>query len=451
MQKGKIAFIGVLLVLALFITPASLFAETKTSADWPQYPGAKVNFLWYPSPEMDAIRQTLPQFKKLTGIDVTLTEIPHEEVFKKRYLDAISGAGEFDIYPLQPSVMVNFADSGYILPLNELWKGPEEVEYKDLFPGIRAMYEYKDKVYALPLYPDVVMLYYNKKMMDAAKQPVPKTFAEFEKVSKSFMKDSNKDGTIDQWGSVLNLKGGDWSTMNNLSLFLYMNKADWYRGQDGADQPFNASNKYRPMLNDPKAVEALAYMVKLYKDQVFSPGSINFSYFEAAENFSTGKVPMYIGFADQAPMIIDPNSLVKDDVQVAPIPAWNGVSRSFTGGWGASVSAFSKNKAAAYTFLRYFYGNSENQKALSALGQTPSRASVLSYAPLQKKFVWYKAMGEMLKVVKPLPLIPEWDEFTSKLEPILDEALLSKISAKEAMDRANKVMEEIMVRAKYYK
>ncbi len=450
MHRKRIAFVGVILTLALFMLPASLFAQSK-SATWPRYPGAKVNFLWYPSPEMDAIRQTLPKFKEQTGIDVTLTEIPHEEVFKKRYLDAISGAGEFDVYPLQPSVMRNFAASGYIVPLNELWKGPEEVEYNDLFPGVRAMYEYKSKVFALPLYPDVVMLFYNKKMMDAAGQPIPKTFEEYEKVCKAFMKDTNNDGAFDQWGSVLNLKGGDWSTMNNLSLFLYMNKGDWYRGQDGADLPFNDSNKYRPLLNDPKVVEALTYMVKLYKDQVFSPGSINFSYFEAMENFSTLKVPMYIGFADQAPMIVDVNSLVKNDVQVAPIPAWKGVSRTFTGGWGASVSAFSKNKPAAYTFLRYFYGNSENQKALSALGQTPSRASVLSYAPLQKKFVWYKAMGDMLKDCKPIPLLPEWDEFTSKLEPILDEALLGKTTPKEAMDRANAVLDEIMKRAGYYK
>jgi len=290
-------------------------------------------------------------------------------------------------------------------------------------------------------------------MMDEAKAPIPKTFDEFEKVSKSFMKDTDGDKTIDRWGSVLNLKGGDWSIMNNLALFMFMNKVDWYYGQVGADRSVSESDpKYmRPMLDDPKAIEAFAYLVKLYKDQVFSPGSINYSYFEAMENFSTGKVPMYLGFGDQAPMILGPDSLVKDDVQVAPVPTWNGVRRSFTGGWGASISAFSKNKEAAYTFLRYFYGNSKNQKALSRDGQTPSRASVLMDPDLQKQFVWYSAMGEMLKYAKPLPLIPEFDEFVTGLEPILTEALIGKMTPKNAMLKSNQLLTDIMKKGKYIK
>ena len=221
----------------------------------------------------------------------------------------------------------------------------------------------------------------------------------------------------------------------------------------GADQPVNQDdpNYMHPMLDDPKAIEAFGYLVQLYKDQVFSPGSINFSYFEAMETFATGKVPTYIGFADQAPMIVGPDSLVKDDVQAAPVPSWKGVRRSFTGGWGASISSKSKNPEAAYTFLRYFYGNSDNQKMLSRYGQTPCRASVLSDPELQKEFVWYKAMGEMLAVVKPLPLMAEWDEFTSGLEPILTEALLDKITPEEAMKRSNELLGSIMQRAGYYK
>ena len=369
-MKTKKLFSVVCMVFLLWALPVLTFAEVE----WPKYPGATVNFLWYPSPEMDAIKKLLPEFKEKTGIEVTLTELPHEDVFTRRMMDAVSGAGEFDIYPVQPSVARNFADNGYILPFDNFWSSPADVEYDDIFPGVTMMYEYQDKVWGLPLYPDVLMLFYNEKMMNEAGQPIPKTFQEFEEVSKSFMKDTDGDGTIDKWGSVLNLKGGDWSIMNNLALFLFMNKTDWFYGQSGADQPVTEDdpNYMHPMLGDSKAIEAFSYLVQLYKDQVFSPGSINFSYFEAMETFATGNVPTYIGFADQAPMIVGPDSLVKDDVRVAAVPTWKGVRRSFTGGWGASISSQSKNPEAAYTFLRYFYGNSENQKRLSRYGQTPA-------------------------------------------------------------------------------
>jgi multiple sugar transport system substrate-binding protein len=463
-MKRKILFLFCIALL-VFTVPVLVLAggekakeekkpEMKAAqGEWPRYPGAQVNFMWYPSPEMDAMKQLLPEFKQLTGIDVTLIELPHEDVFKKRMMDAVSGAGEFDIYPLQPSVTRNFADSGYIVPLDEFWSSPADVEYDDIFEGVRMMYEYKGKVYGLPLYPDVIMLFYNKKMMEDAGQPIPDTFKEFEKMSKSFMKDTDGNGSIDQWGSVLNLKGGDWSIMNNLALFMYMNKADWFAGQIGADNPVSKSDpKYmHPTLDDPKAIEAFEYLVKLYKDQVFMPGSITFSYFEAMETFSTGKVPTYLGFADQAPMIVGPDSLIKDQVRVAPVPTWKGVRRSFTGGWGASISSKAENPEAAYTFLKFFYGNSANQKRLSRYGQTPSRASVLFDPELQKEFVWYAGMGEMLGYVKPIPIIPEFEEFVSGLEPILTEALLGKITPKQAMLESNDLLDSIMKRAGYYK
>ncbi len=195
MARGK--FFAVLCVSLLMFSVSSFLMAGKKDApekekpavevkegEWPRYPGAKVNFLWYPSPEMEAIKKLLPEFEELTGIEVTLSELPHEDVFKKRMMDAVSGAGEFDIYPLQPSVTRNFADSGYILPLDDFWSSPAEVEYDDIFEGVRTMYEYKGKVYGLSLYPDVLMLFYNKKMMDDAGQPIPDTFEEFEKVSK---------------------------------------------------------------------------------------------------------------------------------------------------------------------------------------------------------------------------------------------------------------------------
>ena len=421
--------------------------------DWPRYPGAEVNFLWYPSPEMEAIKKMLPDFEEKTGISVTLTEMHHADVFKKRMMDVVSGAGEFDIYPVQPSVAVNFADSGYILPFEDLWSGPDEVYYDDIFEGVRTMYEYAGKTWALPLYPDVIMLFYNEKMLNDAGQPVPKTFKEFEKVSKSFIKDIDGDGAPDQYGSVLNLLSGDWSIMNNLALFMFMNKADWFYGQVAADSPVSESDpKYmHSMLDDPKAIEAFDYLVKLYKDNVFTPASVSYSYFEAMENFATGKVPLYLGFADQAPMIVSEDSLVRDYVRAAPVPTWKGVRRSFTGGWGASISSKSEYPEAAYTFLRYFYGDIENQKKLSEYGQTPSRASVLFDPDLQDMFVWYSAMGEMLKYVKPLPLIPEFEEFVTGLEPFLADAFQDRSTVEEAMMKSHDLLNEILVRAGYQK
>jgi multiple sugar transport system substrate-binding protein len=463
-MKHKEKLIIVWAVLILLTLPMLLIAggekEKEPAAEavgvvegeWPRYPGASVNYLFYPSPENEAIKVMLPEFERLTGIDVTLTEMPFQEIFKKRVMDAVSGAGEYDIYPLQPGTTKYFADSGYIIPMDDLWSGPEDVDYDDIYPGVRRMWEYNGKHWGLPIYPNLILLYYNKEMLEEAGVAVPTTMKEFERVSKALTKDKDGDGDIDQWGSVFNLISGDWSLMLNLCLFMYMNEADWYCGQDAADYPCSEDdpNYMHPMLDQPKAIEAFEYLVQLYNDRVFSPGSINFSFFDSMENFSTGNSATYIAFMDQGPMIVGPDSMIADKVGAAPLPKWEGVRRSHTGGWGACISSKADSPEAAFTFLRYFLGNSKNQLELSKYGQTPSRISVLNDPELQKEFAWYEASAEMLNHVKTEPTIAEWDEFTTGLEPILMEALLGKITPKEAMLQSNKLLDSIMRRAGYY-
>jgi maltose-binding protein MalE len=82
-------------------------------------------------------------------------------------------------------------------------------------------------------------------------------------------------------------------------------------------------------------------------------------------------------------------------------------------------------------------------------GQTPSRASILFDQELQEEFVWYAAMGDMLQYVKPIPIIPEFEEFVSGLEPILTEALLERITPEEAMIQSNELLDSILKRAGY--
>ena len=60
-------------------------------------------------------------------------------------------------------------------------------------------------------------------------------------------------------------------------------------------------------------------------------------------------------------------------------------------------------------------------------------------------------MGEMLKYVKPLPLIPEFEEFVTGLEPFLADAFQDRSTVEEAMMKSHDLLNEILVRAGYQK
>ena len=57
----------------------------------------------------------------------------------------------------------------------------------------------------------------------------------------------------------------------------------------------------------------------------------------------------------------------------------------------------------------------------------------------------------MLKYVKPIPIIPEFEEYVTGLEPILTEVLLGRMTVDEAMIQSNKLLDEILIRAGYQK
>jgi len=444
-------FIAVFLMVVLLFT----FGVAIQAQTWKKFPGVHLTFMWYPSPEMDAVKKLLPEFTKETGIKVTLMEVPHEAMYEKLMMEAVSGAGIIDLAGVAFWWVDSFARAKYIECLEPYFKAYGDPALDDLIPEVIDYYRFieNSRIYAIPLYPDVNMIAYNKEMLKEAGVSIPETWEEFRSVSQKLQKDTNGDGKIDQWGAVLNLFR-DESVTHNFAHFLYMNHGDFIRGQYKGDLPpmKDDPTKYmHPVFNNELGVEALTYLVQMYQEKTFSPGSINYSFFDALEAFILEKAAMYPTFADQAPMMYGPESKITDKVGFAPLPTWKGVRRQRGGGWGISIMSSSKNKEAAYEFIRFFYGNIENAKKLAAHGKTPSRYSVLADEDLVRTHPWYPAMKVMLPVCKPDIKLPEAPEIIITIAGYLQAAFTGKYTPKEALDIAAAKVDEIMKRAGYYR
>lgn len=445
-KRGVKIGIGLAIVCFLGLTLSGIGgAESK-------FAGVNLVLAWYPSPEMDAIRKLAPQFEKEYGASVTLMEVPHANMYEKLMMESISGAGIIDLYAMAAWWVDVFAKAGYIESLEPYIAKFGDPDLDDIVPEVLDYYRVDGEIYALPLYPDVILSAYNKAMLDEAGVSVPDTWAGFRVASKKLQKDIDGDGEIDRWGAVLNFFK-DESVTQNFMTFLYMVKGDFIRGQYGGDLPPMKDDPTRylhPVLNNPQGVEALTLMVDMYREKTFAPSSINYSFFEAAEAFMTEKAAMYPTFADQAPMIVGPDSLMAADARFVPLPTYKGVRRCAGGGWGLGLSASSKNKEATYAFIKFFYGNIENAKKLARYGATPTRTSVLTDPELKKQFRHFSAMYTMLPLAKPLPKFPEFPEMNILAAGYLQEALLGNLTPREALDQVAERIEEIMKRAGYY-
>lgn len=170
-------------------------------------------------------RELTERYVKETGVEVELRTADGSG-------DALSEAdGEMpDIFCVTPGEAASYAGEGLLLPLDGyIDSGAAE----DVWTVLTDAYSFEDgegevKLYALPESVCVDMLAFNKDIFDAAGEPYPKpgepyTWNEFLAVCQRLTRDTDGDGSIDQWGWA---GGFDES----IDTFVYTNGASYLSG-----------------------------------------------------------------------------------------------------------------------------------------------------------------------------------------------------------------------------
>ncbi|MBU3188033.1 ABC transporter substrate-binding protein [Clostridium bowmanii] len=98
----------------------------------------------------------------------------------------IAAKTEADLFYLDVSLAPSFIDKGVVAPLDEYL---DKEDLKDFYPNLLEGFQKDGKTYGLPKDFNSLGLFYNKKMFaDAGITTPPKTWAEFEEVSKKLSK-----------------------------------------------------------------------------------------------------------------------------------------------------------------------------------------------------------------------------------------------------------------------
>src|ERR1700731_4241965 len=131
-----VASIGAAILMAG--SPGSARAE-DSKFDWKQATGTKLVVMLNKHPYATAIIQRLPEFKELTGIDVSYTETPEENYFDKLTTGLAAKNGNPDVFMTGTYQLWDYASAGYMEPLDSYLKDPSqtnpEYDYTDIFEG----------------------------------------------------------------------------------------------------------------------------------------------------------------------------------------------------------------------------------------------------------------------------------------------------------------------------
>ncbi|MFE2019666.1 extracellular solute-binding protein [Streptomyces sp. NPDC059499] len=288
--------------------------------------------------------------KKHPKVDVKYVNVPFGEAQNKFKNAAQAGAGAPDVIRSEVAWTPEFADLGYLAPLDGTAALKNE---KDFLEQAAASTKYKDKTYAVPQVIDSMGIFYNKKIFAEAGVEVPATIADLKTVSKKIKEKTGKTG--------LYLRGDDayW-----FLSFLY---------GEGGDL-VNASNK-SVTVDKPEGVKAF----QTVKDLVDS-GAAKTDATDGWENmqssFKDGKVAMMInGPWAVADTLTGKEFADKANLGISPVPAGSASQGAPQGGHNLAVYAGSKNLDASYAFVEYMTSVETQAQTAGELNLLPTRTS----------------------------------------------------------------------------
>jgi multiple sugar transport system substrate-binding protein len=271
--------------------------------------------------------------------------------------------------------------------------------------------------FGLPRDLNVVALYYNKKLFDAAGVPYPDDtwdWAKLIEVGKKLTLDTDSDGTPDQWGLYT-----ETSDMENYWLSLV-----WQNGGD-----FFAADGKSTALTTDQAAGGIQFLQDLiYKHKILAEPSV---FVETGDAFEQGLAAMEINGS----WLVPTDLAAGIDLGIAPIPSGPAGRFTTVNPTGAVVYKGTKSPDAAWEFVKYLTSPAAQEQLMQLKASLPVSKEVLA-GPYAAAFDGAKVFADSLAYAKPKPSFKGYDEYTGILQGELDENVFvtPNKTAKEAID-----------------
>ncbi|RII14951.1 Cyclodextrin-binding protein precursor [Streptomyces sp. YIM 130001] len=345
--------------------------------------------------------------KKHPKVDVKVVSVPFGEANAKFKNAAGGNSGAPDVMRTEVAWVADFANLGYLAPLDGT---PALDDAGDHLPQALASTKFKDKSYAVPQTIDSLALFYNKKMLKAAKVDVPETFADVQKAGETIKDKTGRTG--------LYLRGDD--------PYYYLP----YLYGEGGDMLDTKAKKVT--VDDKPGVDAF----KVMKDMLDSKAAITDAsdgYNNQLNAFKDGDVAMALDgpWSIEGALSGKEFKNDKNNLGVAAVPAGSQRQASPQGGWNLSVYAGSKNLDASYEFVKYMSSAKVQQQTTEELSLLPTRKAVYDEPSVKDNMMVQFFRPAVEKAVE-RPWIPEANALFEPIRLQMEKVLSGKATPEKA-------------------
>ncbi|MBM7565080.1 ABC transporter substrate-binding protein [Paenibacillus sacheonensis] len=383
---------------------------------------------WGSETRRPIIEKIIDDFNKSQDrITVKHTYYPFGDIWTKE-LAAVAAGNPPDVIVNDINTTAQRADKNQNTNLTEYLK-KDDVKGR-FFPQLWDTVIYKDEAYALPFTTDTRMMFYNKDHFKEAgldPEKFPTTWAELEEAAAKLDKKSGDKYT--RIGYSPQYAGFDWG-----SIAMNFDKGLNFFGPDG-----------KPVINDKAHVDAMNYVLANAK----RIGQKNLDNFKAsfgskqANPFIAGQVSIWPDATTFYTQLRDYGQNV--NYGVAPIPEAEEGSGHYSvgGGFVVEIPKGAKHPDEAWEFMKYLTDKSAQTYWAEKNFDSVANQEAANDPELLKNPV-YQAAVDNMKVTKLFPFPVNAPDFLNLINPNRDAAILGQVPPQEALDKAQKDVENLL-------
>jgi multiple sugar transport system substrate-binding protein len=365
------------------------------------------------------VAKQLKRFMQLNpGIRVELQRTPDDANQRHQlYVQWLNArVGNPSVLQLDVIWTPEFAAAGWVLPLDKY--GPVK---SDFFPATIAANTWAGKLYALPWFADVGLLYRRTDLVPREPQSLEELVAD---AQSGMAHGGPRYGFVSQAARYEGLITG---------FVEYL----------GAFGGRIIDDSGEVVVNRPEAVRALEFMRdELYKWKVAPLDVLTWHEEEARFAFQNGNAVFMRNWPYAVGAMSDTSqSKVIGKFAVTPMPksatAPNGHSTAALGGAQLAINAYTDHPDAAYKLIAYLTAPEQMLERAQAVGQYPTRPGLYDDARLRGAInIPLENARRAIESATPRPVTPIYTELSEILQIQLHRALVRQVEPRQALDEA---------------
>lgn len=349
-----------------------------------------------------------------THPDISVKWVGLEGQFQEKLLTLVAAGEAPDVIRIDVENLPEYVEQGILENLNAYMDRDKAFSLKGVFTSALAGFTYKGKLWGIPRSVTVSSTYYNVDMFDAAGLNRPAdswTWQDMVNIGKRLTKDNNGDGKLDQFGLYQTTDYVEW-------LPLIYSHGGAVLDSEG-----------RVVFDSPANLTAFTLYQTWRGSAHIAPRSG-----ESTSVFQDGRFGM-IMMADWVRQIYRNIKSFKWDT--ATIPAGPKGQYAFIGGGAMGISSQSKNKQAAWEFVKFFTSEDVQNIIVDLNVGVPilEKVAIERYVGPNPNPPHLIAVIQMLRVARGAPQHPLWRDMLQRINAQLPGLVNGQTSPNQFISR----------------